>query len=80
MSTLFIVLHLIVTVLLVVIVLAQEGKDPGMKGIQGSAPDASDSFFNKNGGSTKQSMMNKFTVTLAILFLITTMVLVILTA
>ncbi len=80
MTTLFVVLHLIVTVLLIGIVLAQEGKDPGMKGIQGSAPDTSDSFFNKYGGSTKQSMMNKFTVTLAVLFLITTMVLVILAA
>lgn len=76
MSTLFTVLHIIVAVLLVVIVLLQEGKDPGMKGIAGSTPDAGDSFFSRNTGRTKASMLSKVTATLAVLFLITTMVLV----
>lgn len=77
MTTLFTVLHLIVTVLLIVIVLLQEGKDPGMKGLQGSTPDMSDSFFSKNTGRTKQAFMSKLTCVLAVLFLITTLVLVI---
>lgn len=77
MSTLFTVLHLIVTVLLIVVVLAQEGKDPGMKGIVGSAP-SGDSFFSKNSGGTKQAFMSKLTITLSVLFLITTMSLVLL--
>lgn len=76
MSTLFTVLHIIVAVLLIVVVLLQEGKDPGMRGISGAAPDAGDSFFSKNTGRTKASMFSKLTATLAVLFLITTMVLV----
>lgn len=74
MTTLFTVLHLVVAVLLIVVVLGQEGKDPGMKGISGSS--AGDSFFSQNGGGTKKSFMTKITVALAVLFLITTMVLV----
>lgn len=76
MKILFTVLHIIVTVLLIVIVLAQEGKDPGMRGISGTTPDAGDSFFNRNSGGTKKSVMSKVTVALSILFLITTMTLV----
>lgn len=78
MSTVFIVLQIVVSVLLILIVLVQEGKDPGMRGISGAAPDAGDSFFSKNGGSTKESVMNKLTASLSVIFLITTMALVIL--
>ena len=78
MKTLFTVLHLIVTVLLIVIVLLQEGKDPGMRGISGTAPDVSDSFFSKNSGRTKSAFLSRVTCALAILFLITTLVLVVL--
>ena len=80
MSTLFTVLHIVVAVLLIVVVLLQEGKDPGMRGISGAAPDTGDSFFSKNTGRTKASMFSKMTATLAVLFLITTMVLVFLQA
>lgn len=79
MNTLFMVLHIIVTVALITVVLLQEGKDPGLKGIAGSTPDG-DSFFNRNSGRTKASMFSKMTTTLAILFLITTVVLCILNA
>lgn len=80
MKTLFTVLHIVVTVLLIVIVLAQEGKDPGMKGISGSAPSTGDSFFSKNSGGTKQAFMSKITIALSLLFLITTTSLVLLAA
>lgn len=80
MTTLFTVLHIIVAVLLIFVVLLQEGKDPGMKGISGSAPDASDSFFSRNTGRTKAAMLSKLTATLAVLFIVTTMVLVFLQA
>lgn len=76
MNTLFTVLHIVVTVLLIVIVLMQDGKDPGMKGITGSSVDMGDSFFSKNSGRTKASFMSKLTCALAIMFLITTVVLV----
>lgn len=79
MNTVFMVLHIIVTVALITVVLLQEGKDPGLKGIAGSTPDG-DSFFNRNSGRTKASMFSKITTTLAVLFLITTVVLCILNA
>lgn len=80
MQTLFIVLHLIVTVLLIGIVLLQEGKDPGMRGIQGTSSDMGDSFFKRAGGTTKEKMQIRLTTTVSILFLITTLVLIMLTA
>lgn len=80
MNTVFLVLHIIVTVALVAVVLLQEGKDPGLKGIQGSTPDSGDSFFSRNSGRTKASFFSKMTTVLAILFLITTIVLCILNA
>ncbi len=80
MNTVFLVLHIIVTVALIAVVLLQEGKDPGMKGIAGSSPDAGDSFFSKNSGRTKASLFAKMTTVLAILFLITTVVLSIINA
>jgi protein translocase SecG subunit len=79
-KTLFIILHLIVSALLIVIVLAQEGKDPGMRGIQGASSDMGDSFFKKAGGTTKEKMQVQLTTTVAILFLITTLVLVVLSS
>lgn len=78
MNTLFIVLQIVVSVLLIFVVLVQEGKDPGMRGIQGASSDMGDSFFKKSGGTTKESMYVKLTSTMAILFLITTLTLVIL--
>ena len=80
MNTLFIVLHIVVSVLLIFIVLAQEGKDPGMRGIQGASSDMGDSFFKTAGGTTKEKMQVRLTTTVAVLFLITTLVLVILSA
>lgn len=76
MKMAFTVLHIIVCVLLIAIVLLQEGKDPGMRGISGASADTGDTFFNKSSGRTKASIFSKFTVFLSILFLISTMVLV----
>lgn len=76
MNIVFTALHILVCVLMIVVVLMQEGKDPGMRGISGAAPDTGDSFFRKNTGRTKAAIFSKFTVVLAVLFLITTMVLV----
>ena len=80
MNTLFLVLHIIVTVALIFVVLIQEGKDAGMKALAGSAANGGDSFFNKNSGRTKAALFSKLTTVLAILFLITTVVLGILNA
>lgn len=80
MTTTFIILHLIVTLALIFVVLVQEGKDPGMRGIQGASSEMGDSFFKKGGGTTKEKMYIRMTTTIAILFLITTLALVILSA
>ncbi len=76
-KTVFVILHLIVAVILIFVVMAQEGKDPGMRGIQGASSDMGESFFKKNGGTTKEAIFTRVTTTMAILFLITTMTLVI---
>ena len=73
MNTLFLVLHIIVACVLIFVVLIQEGKDPGMRGIQGASSDMGDSFFKKAGGTTKEAMFVKLTATVAVLFLITTL-------
>ena len=80
MNTVFVILHLIVAAILIFVVMAQEGKDPGMRGIQGASSDMGDSFFKKNGGTTKEVLFTRITTTMAILFLITTMTLVIMGA
>lgn len=80
MTITFIVLHLIATIALIFVVLVQEGKDPGMRGIQGASSDMGDSFFKKAGGTTKEKMYAKMTVTVAVMFLITTLALIILVA
>ncbi len=79
MKTALLAIHLIIAVLLIFVVLVQEGKDPGMRGIQGSA-DMGDSFFKSNGGTTKEAMFVKMTTCIAVLFLVTTLALVALTS
>lgn len=80
MQTAILVIHLILAVLLIFVVLVQEGKDPGMRGIQGSSADMGDSFFKSNGGTTKEAMFVKMTTCVAILFIVTTLALVALTS
>lgn len=80
MQNAILIIHLVIAVLLIFIVLVQEGKDPGMRGIQGSSAEMGDSFFKNNGGTTKEAMYVKMTTCVAILFLVTTMALVVLSA
>ena len=75
MNTLFVILHIVVCLMLIFVVLVQEGKDPGMRGIQGASSDMGDSFFKRAGGTTKEKMQGKLTATVSVLFLITTLVL-----
>ena len=42
MQNVLLVIHIVVTLLLIFIVLVQEGKDPGMRGIQGASSDMGD--------------------------------------
>ena len=74
MNTLFLVLHIIVTVALIFVVLIQEGKDAGMKALAGSAA-GGDSFFSKNSGRTKAALFSKLTTIVTIIFVILVVVL-----
>ncbi len=71
MDKLFTVLHIVVCILLIAVVLLQEGKDSGMKALTGGS-DAGDSFFSKNTGRTKAAFLSKITIVFSVLFLITT--------
>ncbi len=56
---------IVVTVLLAIVVLMQEGKENGLTGtLTGSA----DTYWSKNKGHSKDAVIKKVTVVLAVLF------------
>ena len=67
------IVHIIVAVLLTVVVLLQDGKDAGLSGT--IAGGNSDSFFGKNRGRTLNGILEKWTIVLAIVFIILSVVL-----
>lgn len=72
MNLALIIVHIVISVLLVVVVLMQHGKQQGMSGaIAGGA----ETFFGKNKGRTIDAMLKKFTAVLAILFVVSSVVL-----
>ena len=68
------ILHIVIAVALVVIVLMQTGKDPGLSGVI-SGGGAQESFFGKNRSKSKEAILGRITTVLAILFIITSLVL-----
>lgn len=62
------VLHLIITFGLMAVVLFQSSKS---EGLSGSIAGGAETFFGKNKGKTMDGILAKFTVVLAILFVIT---------
>ena len=60
------ILFIIVCILLVVLVLMQEGKDAGLGTIGGAA----ESYWGKNKGRSMEGQMVKVTKVLAVLFLL----------
>ncbi len=66
------IIHVVISVLLIIVVLMQHGKQQGMSGaIAGGA----ETFFGKNKGRTIDAMLRKFTAAIAILFVISSLVL-----
>lgn len=66
------VLLIISCLVIILIVLAQNSKDPGMtSAITGSA---NDSFYGKNGGKTRDAKLSKFTRFAAIVFISVTLI------
>ncbi|NLH96937.1 MAG: preprotein translocase subunit SecG [Clostridiaceae bacterium] len=67
------ILHILLSISLVVIVLLQSGKSAGLSGtIAGGA----ETFFGKNKGRTLDAILSKYTSVVAVAFIITSAVLV----
>ncbi len=65
MRTALTIVFIIVSVALMIVVLMQEGKENGLTGtLTGSA----DTYWSKNKGRSKDAVMRKITVVLAVLF------------
>ena len=67
------IVHIVIAVLLIAVVLLQDGKDAGLSGV--IAGSNSDSFFGKNKGRTLNGILEKWTAILAVLFIILSVVL-----
>jgi len=67
------ILHVLISISMVVIVLLQSGKSAGLSGtIAGGA----ETFFGKNKGRTLDAILSKYTSVVAIAFIITSAILV----
>ncbi|MBE7036477.1 MAG: preprotein translocase subunit SecG [Ruminococcaceae bacterium] len=66
------ILHIIITIVLVIVVLFQSGKEAGLSG---SIAGGSESFFGKNKGRTIDAILEKWTSVIAILFIATSILL-----
>ncbi len=64
--------YLVIALVLTVVVLLQEGKDPRDSAIMGGS---SDTFFGKNKAHTMEGFMEKLTSVFAILFFVLSIVL-----
>ncbi|MCR5675975.1 MAG: preprotein translocase subunit SecG [Lachnospiraceae bacterium] len=62
------ILYAIICVVLVVIVLSQEGKEQGLGAIGGGY--SPDTYWNKIKGHSREGVLKKATVTLAVLFVV----------
>ena len=66
-KTLIIIAFCLISVVLMIVVLMQEGKDSGLSGaLTGSA----DSYWAKNKGRSKDAVIKKVTVFLAIVYFV----------
>ena len=72
MQNTLIVIHVIISVILIAVVLLQHGKQQGLSGaIAGGA----ETFFGKNKGRTLDALLGKVTAVVAILFVVSAIVL-----
>ncbi len=72
MKTTLIVVQIIVSLVLVLVVLLQEGKSAGLSG---SIAGGAETFFGKNKGRSMDSILKKITAVAAVIFLITSVLL-----
>ena len=71
LKTILTVIFIIVSLILTVVILMQEGKSAGLGAIAGAA----DTYWGKNKGRSKEGRLVKATVTCVALFFILSMVL-----
>ena len=72
MEKALIIIHVIISIILIVTVLMQQGKQQGLSGaIAGGA----ETFFGKNKGRTIDGVLKKVTAIIAILFVVTSITL-----
>lgn len=70
MDTVMTILHIVISIALIVAVLSQQGKDAGLSGaISGGN---ADTFFGKNKSRSRNGILSKLTVLLAVIFALTT--------
>ncbi len=66
MKTALIIALLIISVLLSIVVMMQEGKGGGLSAVSGSG----ESYWNKNKGKSKDAILTKITIVLGIAFMV----------
>ena len=72
LAYIFGVLFIMVCVALVVLVLAQEGKNQGLGAIQGTVENT---YWGKNKGRSREGVLKKITIALSVLFIVFAVVL-----
>ena len=66
LKTVLMVVFILISIAITVVILMQEGKQAGLGAISGS----SDTYWSKNKGKSKESVMKKITVVLGILYFV----------
>ena len=74
-QTVFTIIHVVLSFILVLVVLFQSGKSAGLSGSIGGG---AETFFGKNKANTLDGILDKATAVVAVLFIITSIVLAIL--
>lgn len=77
MTTLQIILGsaiLVIAVVLMILVMIQQGKNEGLGAMGGSTPDT-DSFFGRNKNRTKDALLSKLTIVCSVIMVILVVVL-----
>lgn len=77
MELALIIAHLVISLILIIVVLLQEGKQAGLSG---AVAGAAETFFGKNKGRTVDAMLKKLTAVIAVLFIATSVSLAIVAA
>ncbi len=72
LETIFTIVHVVLALVLILVVLLQNGKTAGLSGSIGGG---AETFFGKNKARTIDGMLEKATAIVAILFIVTSVVL-----